>query len=97
MKRCSVYMDLCGLLFLFAKKEATKQILKCENIYLFCFFDEYEMTCNPQNYKDRVEYSTDINSQILVWMHNGEHRLRKENYEQYWEDIAVFYGSYDYV
>ena len=33
---------------------------------------------------------------MLRWMREDEHRLTKENYENYCAANAAFYGSYDY-
>ena len=63
---------------------------------MYSFFDEFEMICNLDNYKDTLHYSESINSQILVWMHNGEHLLTKENYESYCNNEYEFYTNYDY-
>lgn len=79
-----------------AEKYAVSLMLPYENIHLFSFFEEYEMICDPKNYKDSVHYKRDINSQILEWMKNGEHELTADNYEAYWERICDFYGNYDY-
>lgn len=79
-----------------ALAEATRQILECENIHLFCFFDKYDIICDANNYKDYIHYSQDINFQILTWMYKGENQLTKENYQKYWRDIEQFYSTYEY-
>lgn len=78
------------------EKYAVSLMLPYENIRLFSFFEEYEMICNPKNYKDSVHYAKDINSRILVWMKNGTHELTADNYDAYWERIYDFYTNYDY-
>ena len=79
-----------------AEKITIENLLEYDNIHLFSFFDEFEMICNLDNYKDTLHYSESINSQILVWMHNGEHLLTKENYESYCNNEYEFYTNYDY-
>lgn len=79
-----------------AEKEAIELLLPYENIRLFSFFDEFEMICNPDNYKDPVHYGEWINSQILLWMQTGEHELTEENYQEYCERVYEFYMHYDY-
>ncbi|MFI3163950.1 MAG: hypothetical protein R3Y65_05915 [Bacillota bacterium] len=74
----------------------TSILLECENVNIYSFFDEYEMICNLDNYKDTVHYNEDINSQILIWMHNEEHLLASDNYEEYFNEISDFYLNYDY-
>lgn len=79
-----------------AQKVTTELLLQYDNVRLFSFFDEYDVICNPDNYKDTLHFTEDINSQILLWIHDGEHRLVKENYEKYYSDISDFYLNYDY-
>lgn len=71
-------------------------VLECDNIKLYSFFDEYEMICDLDNYRDTTHYHEDINSQILIWMYNEEHLLTSENYEEYFDKILDFYLNYDY-
>lgn len=87
-----------GLLtrYLQAEEYTTKLLLECDNVHLFSFFDEYDMICDLNNYKDVNHYSERINSQILVWMKDGSHELTKDNYKQYYSQITDFYTSYDY-
>ena len=77
-------------------EEATRIMLEYDNIQVFSFYDDYEMICNPDNYRDYVHYSEDINSRILQWMKAGEHRITKENYVSYWDETRSFYENFDY-
>lgn len=79
-----------------AEKEVIKILVNYKNIFLFSFFDEFDMICNLDNYKDAGHYSGDVNSQILLWMYNKEHLLTKENYQEYCDKIYEFYTAYDY-
>lgn len=79
-----------------AEKYTIKKLVSYENVYMYSFHDEYDMICNPNLYKDKSHYNADINSRILQWMSNGEHRLTEENYEDYCERIEQFYMTYDY-
>lgn len=79
-----------------AQKKATELMLECDNVYVFSFFDEYDMVCDPDNYKDILHFREEINSWILHCIYNDEHRLTKENYEEYYADITDFYMNYDY-
>jgi len=78
------------------EKRAIEMMLQVDNIRLFSFFDEFEMICDTDNYKDMLHYHEDINSYILYCMKNGEHELTIDNYEAYCESIREFYASYDY-
>ena len=79
-----------------AEKKAIELMLEIDNIHLFSFFDEFEMICNSDNYKDTLHYHEDINSYIFQCMKDSEHELNKENYEEYCDSIREFYISYDY-
>lgn len=79
-----------------AQRVAIEEMLKCDNIELYSFCNNFEMVCNLNNYKDVGHYSENINSQILVWMKNGDYKLTEENYEDYLKEIYYFYSSYDY-
>lgn len=79
-----------------ALKYATSLLCTCNNLHLFCFFDEYEMITNLNNYKDAGHYGEWINSYILNSMQKGLHELTVQNYEDYWDASFDYYSSYDY-
>lgn len=76
---------------------ASQELTQYDNIHLFAFFDQYEWTCNLDNYNDPIHYTSEINSEILREIKNGEHQLTKDNYKQYVQDIYQFYSNYDYL
>lgn len=81
----------------FALQEAAiKQMLACDNIKLFSFFTNYDMICDPDNYKDIFHYGEWVNTDILHWIKEGKYQLTMDNYEDYMEDIRSFYFNYDY-
>lgn len=73
-----------------------EKILECDNAILFSFNNNYELTCNLNNYIDSIHYIDKVNSGILNWMKKGKYRLTKENYQTYIEEITQFYSNYDY-
>ena len=73
-----------------------EEILTCDNIRLFAYDDNTELTCNLDYYQDQMHYSEEINSRLLQWMHAGKGRITKENYRAYLQRIYEFYGAYDY-
>lgn len=79
-----------------AEKTAIEILLQYDNVKLFSYFDEFELICNPDNYKDIAHYSEDVNSQILRAMRQGTNQLTQDNYVRYCETIRDFYTSYDY-
>lgn len=79
-----------------AQAVAMEMILQYDNVHLFGFFDDTQMICDLDNYKDTLHYHGDINDQMLRWMHDGEHQLTLENYEAYLQEMYEFYSAYDY-
>ncbi len=73
-----------------------EELLNRENVRLYSFFDDYDVICDLDNYKDTLHYGEWINSRILEDMKAGEHLLTEENYEVYLEEIREFYAAYDY-
>jgi len=71
-------------------------LLTCDNIRLFGFDDQFDIICDLDNYMDVIHYSEQVGDRILEWMAAGEHRLTRDNVDQYFETIRDFYGSYDY-
>lgn len=80
-----------------AQRTAAEEILDCPNIRLFGFSDNYDMTCNLDNYKDLDHYDADINSHLLKMMSEGTGQLNKDNYQEYFDEIRRFYSEYDYT
>lgn len=77
-------------------KRATELLLPCENIKLFGFDDQFEITTDLANYMDTTHYGQEINAQMLQWMSAGEHQLTEDNYLDYFKRIEEFYATYDF-
>ncbi len=71
-------------------------LLQQDNIHLFAFSNRYDIVENLDYYKDSGHYCSEINSEILRCMRNGENEITMNNYRQYIEELRAFYGSYDY-
>ncbi len=82
--------------YIAALKLETDMLLSCENIRLFAFDDQYDITCNLDNYMDVLHYSESVGDQLIAWMAAGEHRLTKDNAEAYYDEIEAYYRNYDY-
>lgn len=76
---------------------AIEEMLKHPNIKLYCFFTNFEMICNLDNYKDRTHYGGWINSWMLEQMYNGNYLLTEDNYMEHLAAMREFYNSYDYA
>lgn len=74
----------------------TEELLKYDNVRLFCFFDETDMVTDLDNYSDMQHYSGEISDRILRWMAAGEHELKADSYMEYFDGIEAFYSEYDY-
>lgn len=79
-----------------ALRLAASLLLDVDNIRLFAFDDQTQITCNLDNYMDVLHYSEAVGDQLLVWMAAGEHRLTRENMDAYFEKVEAFYRGYDY-
>lgn len=79
-----------------AEKTAIEELLQCSNIKLFSFANDFGLTCNLNNYKDKLHYGDWVNSMIMHAMHDGQYRLTKNNYMAYLDQIRNFYSHYDY-
>lgn len=75
---------------------ASDLLLKVNNIQLFSFYDNYELTEDLDQYRDAVHYGGAVNSQILQWIHDGQYQLTKETSRDYWAAIGEKYAQYDY-
>lgn len=77
-------------------RAAAEILLDHENIKLFGFDDCIDITGNLDNYMDTLHYSQEINTFILESMASDEHRLTKDNLEEYIKKVDNNYRSYDY-
>lgn len=74
-----------------------EELLQHPNIKLYCFFTNFNMICDLDNYKDLIHYGEWINSWMLEQMHDGNYLLTKDNYLEHLEAMREFYNSYDYA
>lgn len=79
-----------------AEKYMIEKILKYPNVELYSFFNNYEMICDLDNYKDPGHYMGNISNKILYWISKKEYQLTKENYEEYIRKNLEFFKNYDY-
>ncbi len=66
-----------------------------DNIKIFSFIDEYDITLNLENYRDVIHFAEDISLYIIDTMHSGDNLLTTENYIQNVYDARDFYRDYD--
>ena len=82
--------------FISAEEYAIELMLECDNIHLFSFNTEFDMTCDLNNYSDECHHGDWINSQILAWLYAGTDELTEANYKEYIALERKFYTTYDY-
>ena len=82
--------------FLEVEKTAIEMLAGYENVHIFCFYDEYEIIGNLDNYRDKKHYGPEINTWILECMKNGEHEIAKDNAQEYIDGLYQYFMSYDY-
>lgn len=82
--------------YLDAEKYLIEELLKCPNIKLYSFTNNFALTCDLDNYMDLAHFGSWVNRGILYWMYNDEFRLTADNYESYCDEIREFYNNYDY-
>ena len=78
------------------QKIAAEILLEYDNVKLYCFFDEFDMICNLDNYWDAKHYDTRMNEQILRWMCKTEHQLTTENLNSHLESLYEYYKNFNY-
>ena len=96
-----VHWDMCNregwtLRHFEAEQIATEEMLKHDNIMLYNFFDNFELTCNLENYKDPEHYVADVNSWILEQLAGDEWLVTKDNYLERMKMAHEFYYNYEF-
>ena len=79
-----------------AEQYAIELMLECDNIHLYSFNTEFDLTADLDNYSDECHHGDWVNSQILGWLYSGTDQLTKDNYKEYIVVEADFYKNYDY-
>ena len=72
------------------------KLLNYDNVRIFYFQDDYEITANLDNYKDYSHYNQPINYYIYESIRDGKHEITKDTC---YDTLLKFYenaGSYDY-
>lgn len=79
-----------------AKCIAIELLLTRDNIKLYDFDGDLDITTNLNNYYDNRHYGEWINSLVLKRMYLGEDLLTRNNYQDYIEQELEKYWNYDY-
>jgi len=96
-----VHWDMCQregwtLRHFEAEQIATEELLKHDNIKLYNFFDNFELTCDLENYKDPEHYVSSVNSWILTQLLSDDWLVTKDNYLERMNKAHEYYWNYDF-
>jgi len=78
------------------EKIATELMLECDNIKLYSFCQETDITSDIRNYRDKEHYVAEINELLMQWISEDRGRVTKENYLSLTEWEREYYLNYDY-
>ncbi len=92
------YIELVGL--------AASMMSECDNIHVYCFANQLEVTANLDNYRDVAHYSPEINDLIeteIAEIENGGNdadkwqlRITKDTVNSYFDELLELLKNYDY-
>lgn len=80
----------------FAEKMVIESLMKCSNVHLYTFTNEFDIVTKLDNYMDLIHYNEDINSYILASMKSNKNLITKSNYKNYLKNNYNFYSNYNY-
>ena len=75
---------------------ATELLLACDNVKLYSFARETQITGEVNLYRDKEHYVAEINDCIMTWIARDYGRLTKENYQELIRWEYDYYMNYDY-
>ena len=75
---------------------ATELLLECDNVKLYSFARETQITGEVNLYRDKEHYVAEINDCIMTWIARDYGRLTKENYQELIRWEYDYYMNYDY-
>ena len=76
--------------------ETARILLAEENVRVFCFFEDTELVCDLDRYRDMIHYDGNVNSHILSCMSRGEHELHSDTLIEYFDSLRELYGAFDF-
>jgi len=79
-----------------AEEMVTNMLLSYDNVRLFSFYEDTDLVCDLDNYRDKEHYISDINSYLLKLMSQGKYEITKENKEDHMAFMRQFYLNFDY-
>ena len=68
--------------YLYNLEQAMQELVRYDNVRLFYFQNNREITTNLENYMDIIHFSPDINRYICESLIDGKHQVNEENYRK---------------
>ena len=68
-----------------------------DNVEIYGFDDAYEITGDLDRYCDKIHYDAGVSEWLLEEVSKGEHRIDKDNYREYTDDLKAYYMNYDFT
>ncbi len=75
---------------------AVEELLEYDNVSMYFFRNETDITTDLSNYRDFSHYTGEINSYMTKAIANGECKLTKENYRSEIDEFIEFTVNFDY-
>ncbi len=75
---------------IYCEKEMTRRLLSYDNVRIFCFQNEPEVTTDLNNYMDTIHFSPEINKLMLDQIVAGEYEMTLDNYEEILDGVKSF-------
>ena len=72
------------------EKEMTRALLKYDNVKMYCFQNEPEVTTDLNLYMDTIHFSPEVNRRMLDHMIDGEFEMTPKNYEEVLDGVKAF-------
>ena len=72
------------------EKEMTKALLQYDNVRIFCFQNEPEVTTNLELYMDTIHFSPEVNRLMLDQIIAGEYEMTEDNYIKILDGVKKF-------
>ena len=79
-----------------AENIAAEILMQYTNVELYCFYENTDMICDLNNYRDMLHYIAEINSEILEWISKGEYRLTPDTHKEHVKKETEFFMNYEY-
>jgi len=73
--------------FIYSEVMMTEELLKYDNVRVFCFQGEEDVVTNLDYYMDSIHFSPEINKLMLDKIVNGQNELTKSNYKEKFNEV----------